>query len=561
MSDTGVDVGGAPDRWRCGSLLYTRRSLILMFAWMLWGDFCFTLMEAVVPSVMPLKLHGLKAPDTLISVIMTSLPAVFNFTITPSIGMWSDRVRTRWGRRMPFIIGTMPFLTLSLVLIGLNDHLAAWFHRLFFAGSGWDQAKVAIVLLACCAGLFDLFNMFVNTVYWYLFNDIVPEQMMGRFMSLFRLVGTLAGMLYNFFIFQFAESHMREIYLGAAALYLIGFGIVCLRVREGTYPPPEDTGHQAGAWASLVGGMRAFASECFTSRYYWCFILDPAITCLAAFSPFYVFLNKSMGLTLGNIGFMAGISQATMLVCFLFAGRLVDRWHPVRVTAYLTAFGVFTAFGGWVWLFIERPNPMLYLWIAAVSGAVFSPLFSTMSQVAGMTRWMRLLPRDKLGQFSGAMCLVRAVAIFAAGFLVGGYLDLVKHFYPPTPADPEGLFAYRYMFLFSGVIAVVAFIFHYKVFRGWKRLGGDKSYQPPASDVRVHLLPPNAGDDGRVPRGLLLIMGWSWLGGLLGSLTWILYYTYWEHNVRYATIFAIAAGTGLVLFVACLRFVKFMERP
>lgn len=551
----------ATTEWRCGSLLYTKRGLVAMFAWMLWGDFCFTLMEAVVPSVMPLKLHSLKASDTLISVIMTSLPAIFNFTITPSIGMWSDRIRTRWGRRMPFIIGTMPFLTLSLVLIGVNDQIAAWIHQHLFAGSGCEQAKVAIILLACCVGLFDLFNMFVNTVYWYLFNDIVPEAMMGRFMSLFRVVGTLAGMLYNFLIFQFAESHMKEIYLGAAALYLVGFGIVCLKVREGVYPSPEPLEASSGFLAGLLGGVRTFARECFTSRYYWCFILDPAILCLAAFAPFGVFLSKSLGLTLGNIGFLNGVTQATLLVCFLLAGRLVDRWHPVRVTAYVTVFQVFMSFGGWVWLFVDRPNPTLYLWIGGIHGFLFAPLLSAVGQVAGMTRWMRLLPRDKLGQFSGAMCLVRAVAIFAAGFLAGGYLDLIKHFYPPTPSDPEGLFAYRYMFLLSGLIGVVAFVFHYKVFRGWKRLGGDEAYQAPAPEVQVHLLPPSEADGGHVPKGLLLIMGWSVLGGLLGSLTWISYYIWWEHNVRYATTFAVAAVTGLILFLACLRFVKFMERP
>jgi maltose/moltooligosaccharide transporter len=560
-----VSGGGTSDSsektFTCGSLIYTKRGLITMFAWMLWGDFCFTLMEAVVPSVMPLKLHSLNAPDTLISVIMTSLPAIFNFTITPTIGMWSDRLRTRWGRRMPFIIGTLPFLTLSLVFIGLSDSIGAWAHQHFFAASGFDQAKVTIILLAVFVGLFELFNMFVNTVYWYLFNDIVPEKMMGRFMSQFRLVGTLAGMFYNFFIFQFAESHMKEIYLGAAGVYLVGFGIVCLKVREGTYPPLEDLGPSSGFFASLTGGIRSFWSECFTSRYYWCFMLDPAISCLAAFGPFFVFFQKSMGLTLGNIGFMGGLGQATMLICFLFVGSLVDRWHPVRASAYLSAWLVFTAFSGWVWLLVGQPNPMLYLWITAISGALFSPLFNTINQVAGMSRWMRLLPREKLGQFSGAMCLVRAVAIFSAGFIAGGFLDLVKSFNPPTASDPEGLFGYRYMFVFSGIIAVAAFIFHYKVYRGWKRLGGDTAYEAPNAGVAVHKLPPFAGDDGRVHKGLLLVVGWSFLGSLLGWMAWIGYYTWWEKNPFYTMVFAIGAAILVVLFIAYLRFIKFMERP
>lgn len=58
-----------------------------------------------------------------------------------------------------------------------------------------------------------------------------------------------------------------------------------------------------------------------------------------------------------------------------------------------------------------------------------------------------------------------------------------------------------------------------------------------------------------------MIVGWSSLGVLLGLMTWISYYTWWDHNPHNALVFAIAAGSGVVVFLAYLRFVKFMERP
>ena len=60
--------------YRCGTLTYTKIGLFALFAWLLWGDFCFTLMEAVVPTVLPLKLKGLGAPNWMIGVIMATLP-------------------------------------------------------------------------------------------------------------------------------------------------------------------------------------------------------------------------------------------------------------------------------------------------------------------------------------------------------------------------------------------------------------------------------------------------------------------------------------------------------
>ena len=66
--------------------------------------------------------------------------------------------------------------------------------------------------------------MFVRTVYWYLFNDVVPTEMMGRFMGYFRLVSTITGAFYSFFLFPHALTHMKKLYLLAAGIYLVGFG-------------------------------------------------------------------------------------------------------------------------------------------------------------------------------------------------------------------------------------------------------------------------------------------------------------------------------------------------
>ena len=146
---------------------------------------------------------------------------------------------------------------------------------------------------------------------------------------------------------------------------------------------------------------------------------------------------------------------------------------------------------------------------------------------------------------------------FSCGSLVYTKRGLIA----PTPEDPEGLFGYRYMFLASGVIGVVAFFFHYKVYRGWKRLGGDLSYVAPDSSVKVEKLPPMPGDEGRVPKGLLLIAGWAGLGGILCQITWAVYYTWWNPNPSYAGIFGIAVVAQIVILLLYLRFIKFMERP
>src|ERR1035437_3979208 len=44
-----------PKLYHCGTLTYTKRTLLLLSFWLLWGDICYTLMEAVTGPIMQLK--------------------------------------------------------------------------------------------------------------------------------------------------------------------------------------------------------------------------------------------------------------------------------------------------------------------------------------------------------------------------------------------------------------------------------------------------------------------------------------------------------------------------
>ena len=536
--------------YRVGTLVYTSGGLVALFAWLLWGDFCWTLMEAVVPSILPLKLRSLQSPNVLIGAIMGTLPAALNIAVTPMLSFRSDRHRGPLGRRTPFILYTVPFLSLAMILIAFSDPLGRWVNAAFLSGDPAHEAKVTIVLLAIFAAAFDFFNMFVYTVYWYLFNDVVPEPLMGRFMSWFRLVGVIAGFLYNFFVFPYAMSHMREIYIGGALLYLVGFGVVCLRVKEGQYPPPEDLGERP----SFMDQVRVYARECYTIRYYWDINLGYAFMAMAGcIGVFNVFFLQSLGLDLKLIGRMGALGSIVVPVCLLFAGSLVDRWNAVRVAAYLGCYTAFFALGNWVWLLIDKPPVLLFFWIA-VGGSAFTGLFSAMNSMIEIPRLIELLPRDRFGQFSGAIALCRGPAGIVGGILAGSTIDLWKHLFP------DGMYAYRFNFLWSGPLLILSFYFQYRTYRAWKRLGGEHSFVPPTTPFRLRSLPPRPDAQARVPRGLVAVIAVAYLGSFLGGLTWCGYYAFFAHDPSAARVMVIALAVNVVLFAAFLRFLKFMER-
>jgi len=538
--------------FKCGSLFYTKRGLFSLFGWLIWGDICFTLMEVVVPSVLPLHLRNLGASNMNIGLVLTTLPGIFNVTITPWLSFKSDRHRSRWGRRIPFMLFTLPFLSLAMILIGFSDQIGAWVHASFMSGSVIRQTQVVIVLLTVFAAMFDLFNMFVNTVFWYLFRDVVPETHFARFNAYFKVAGTTTGTLYNFFIFKYAESHMTEIYVGSALLYAFGFGAMLLMVKEGEYPPVTDVSQQSSFWDKI----KIYAKECFTIRYYWDIFLWQTFYAVSfAVGVYQVFVFKSMGLSLDLIGKKGAAAAVTVPICLLLIAKYVDRWHPMRVFAYGAAYTAFFAFGGWVWLFVMQPPPMLWFWLFVLNSAVFAVIAGAANQASQAPLLMILFPAAKYGQFSGAMAMIRAFALIAAGLLAGLFMDFWRGVFP------DGDYAYRFNFLWQAPMTVLSFYFFYRVYRAWKRLGGVGGFEPPETEFRMADLPPRADETSCLHPWMVRLISISFLGTVVSALAWIGYYLYFEKRPDYVLVFGIALAVNVAIFPGYLRFMKFMERP
>jgi MFS family permease len=158
-------------------------------------------------------------------------------------------------------------------------------------------------------------------------------------------------------------------------------------------------------------------------------------------------------LDLKIIGRTAALAGVALPIALLFAGHLVDRWNAVRVNAYLSAMGAFMAFGSWVLIFVtESPPSHLWLYIG-VGASFFSAVVSAMSQVVEIPRLVELFPRERFGQFSGAIALLRGPAHMLGGFLAGAFMDLwVRHIFPK---EQFGYFGYRFAFLWSAPLALL----------------------------------------------------------------------------------------------------------
>ena len=457
-------------RYAAGTLSYTKPALIALFAWLLWGDFCIVLVDAVVPAVLPLKLKELEAPNWAIGLIMSTLPGILNMTICPWVSYKSDRLRSRWGRRIPFILFTLPFLSASLIMLGWSEEVSHWLHANIGFLQSYAPATVTIVLLGFFMFAFRFFDMFVGSVFHCLFNDTVPAEFIGRFMGLFRIVGTAAGAFFNMFIFKYSETHMREIFTGVALLYMVVVGLMCLRVKEGEYPPVEE---EEGNKGGLIAGLKNYGKESFSDSFYWLSYLTQASAIMAAGSSlFMVFFYKEMGLNLEQIGWLAGLGGVAGVVATIFAATFVDRWHPVRIVTYLAIFSAVTGFYNWVWLPITLPGHMFF-WLGL--GTTITAAFSTaMFGVSSYTALMRIYAKSRYAQLCSARAMVSSLASIAAGFAAGIFLDSLKPLWPGTDHF------YRLIFLWAWPFTILAAVIKVMLYRRWLSMGGDEHFSAPA---------------------------------------------------------------------------------
>ena len=481
MSETlpAADADKAPvmaveGRYSVGTLSYTKAGLITLFVWLLWGDFCFTLMESVMPVMMPLKMKEVGSSATFMAVLLGFVPSAINFVINPIVSFRSDRYRSRLGRRMPFLLWATPPLAIFLILIGYTDHFgAALLVPLKASFPALTAVSVALAVLAVLYTGFQMAHMVVGSIYYYVFNDVVPTAVMAQFMSLFRMVGVGAGSLFSFLAVPYAESHSKLIFTVSGILYFIGVMAMCLKVKEGQYPPPPEIDRSKDFFAEA----KTYLRECFTHRFYWYFFLHSATAAMSYQCGIFniLRLKDSVGITLGEMGTIGGISSIISLCLLYPAGLLADRLNPIRVyvvTAILVYFLVPIQI---VWLFYDFSHRTNFLIFAGL-GLAMLPLL-VLQGCAEFPMQMRILPKDRFGQFSSANAMIRAIGVMGTSVLAGLFIDLMRRVHHGSD------FCYRYQPVWQTFFGTISIIFLILLYREWRHLGGNAGYVPPSVNV------------------------------------------------------------------------------
>ena len=464
-----------PRKWTVGTLVYSQRQLLNVFAWMLWGDLCLTISEAVVPRLVPMQMQSLGASDAAIGIVTGSIFSLMNWILNPIISTTSDRYRSPLGRRMPFMLYTAPPIALFLIGIGFSHSIGLWSAahvpglasavatvagRLLPGCHGLpESARLTIAMIAVLMVLFRFFDLFPQCVYYYLFADVIPQPVMGTFVCLFRVTSTLGTILFHAWLLPYAGTHPLAIYCGSAGLYLFTFTLLPLMVKEGGYPPPPP--RPAG---NLIERIVIWAKEVFAHGFYWNYFLSYSAF-RWAFVPFNLFLivyaKKALNFGPESFGHVMAIVLAVQTPAMFLVGPLLDRFHPARVTIVGFAMMAVAAALGFV-LIHDRST-----FIGCTIG-IFLAVAVTQGSLA--TLGLRLLPRARYGQFAAANSMVSETGMLVFSYGCGAVLDRF---------GPRYLFAWMAIFGSFGLLTIVS------LYHAWLARGGDAGYTPPGVEVQA----------------------------------------------------------------------------
>jgi MFS family permease len=386
--------------------------------WITFGHFGMALAMTIVEPLMDLRLKAMGVSYSSIGLLTSANLWAVSFLVM--YYSWkSDHCTSRLGRRTPFVLASLPFLTLSLLLFPLFS--------------------VKWVLIALMA-MYYFFNDIKASTYPLLAIDCVSKDVLARVSGLVAVVTSLAGFLSSRVGARMADSHPQAVFVLAALVNLV----VTLLAVWGVKEPPIF--HPTTERFSLLAPIRIAARD---KRI---LVLMVAVALLNAFPMIFktwvwFYAKAKLGLSIGETG--AAMSWGLLLQIGVSypAGWLIDRFgsYLALVIGWLLMIGL----------------AVCSLQVRSASGLILlTVLYSLVMalKVAGDTILWKTMDKADTGSYTSTVAMCRnfttGTVIAISGFIIkwtGSYV-----------------LAFWFGFVLSTIALVVFFVYRYLM-----RAGGD----------------------------------------------------------------------------------------
>ncbi len=388
----------------------------LSFLWFAISTHWAALLAIVLPDLADQFASG-EQRGTLLAIV-AGLGAAVSAVVQLTVGYYSDRTTSRWGRRRPYLVVGVMLTPIGLLALG-------------WASSYWSF--VASVLLI------QLTLNLANGPYQAYIPDLVPRQLHGAasmWMGIFQHLGQVVGPLTAGWILSRPDG-LPQLTSGLAALLVIGLLVTVTGVEE---KQPE--GEQTSAhWKEIFQvPLRSFPAF---RRLLWSrLVINLGYYVAIDFLLYYVRYSLGVQDYRGGTSQLMALMVVGGLVGGIPAGPLADRHNKVRL---IYATNLVTGVAALSFAFVPS------LTEARLVGLVLGLGFGAFT-VIDWALACNLIPEGGSARYMGVWNLTAVLPQIAAPALLGPVSDLVAHHYGPG-------FAYRAaMVTVLGFLAVGTFL-------------------------------------------------------------------------------------------------------
>ena len=380
------------------------------FMWLVYNSYVPVFLQAGNPAfdqTQGATTAGFGLSAAMAGLIMT-LDNIAAFFIQPVVGLLSDKTRTRIGRRMPYILASVPVAVLAFALIpvAVNQIPAELSGQV-------DQLGGQLAFFMLAIGAFLLFMAAFRTPVIALMPDITPSPLRSKANGVINLMGGVGALLATFGgaalygLNKVAPFWAGSILMVAAAL------VVFIAIKEPAEYEPD--GDDEARWWETLRELGAIPAEERKSLV----LLLLAIFCwFVGYNAIETFFTSygtfRLGVAESTASLLLGFFSLTFILFSIPGGMLAERWGRRR-----TILTGLVALTGLLVLASFLPNVYAIAAILFLGGMAWALInINSLPMVVDIAADDRLL-----GTYTGLYYISGTLAAIAGPILNGWIID------------------------------------------------------------------------------------------------------------------------------------------
>ena len=344
-------------------------------------------------SLIPPFLEDLGLSALVVGFILT-WDNLINMFVQPWVGARSDRTRSRWGRRKPWLMAGAPLAAVFFILVP--------FVRTNFA-------LIALAILGTNIGM----ALFRSPTVAYL-GDLYPAEQRSKANGVINLMGGVGGAIALFGGGALYKIGVPLPFIVGALLLLIAIGVVLAFVREPAAPAAANEVVAPGVWDSLRDVSRG---ENPNGMYILLAIFCWFIAWNAVEAFFTLYVRNVLGIAVGS-GTQMLTAFAAMLILFAIPSGLIATRIGRKPTIMIGLIGMTVG----LLLALVLTNTLQLLVLLGLMGG-----FWALVNINSLPMVYDVGGNHAIGALTGLYYFASSLAAITGPIVAGGLIDLTSH--------------------------------------------------------------------------------------------------------------------------------------